>query len=927
MTLPAGARLGPYEILSPLGAGGMGEVYRARDTRLGRDVAIKVLPEEFFEDKERRERFGREAKVLASLNHPGIAAIYSFEEDGGRHLLVMELVEGKDLAQRLITGPLPLEESLSIARQIAEALEAAHEKGVVHRDLKPANVKVTEEGKVKLLDFGLAKAFEGERDPSKGSGAGVTQSPTLTARATAAGIILGTAAYMSPEQARGKAVDKRTDIWAFGCVLYEMLTGKRAFEGETVSDTLAALLTKEPDWSVLPAGTPERVREILRKCLRRDARARLHDIADARLDLEELTAASASLASASGAPAASQLPFEETAAGPYSTGGRSAPAVSARGSRKAVYLPWAVAAVLAAVAALLGFSATRRGRFAGDSAVRLSVALPPGQAVVVQDLPNVALSRDGAQLAYVARKESGKTALYLRSLASFEARELPETEGALAPFFSPDGQWVGFLAGGKLQKMPVSGGPPQLVCDTPVSDVGVGAWADDGSILFPAMNGSLMRAAPSGGKCAEIVKPDAARGEILEPESLPGGKGILFASLGGFQASQAHVAVLDLKTGKSQVIISQGTNPRYVEPGYVVFGRSGAILAAPFDPRGLKLLGQPVPVVERVMPDPASGIEQFAVARSGVLAYVAGVRAAVKRRIVMADRKGAVTVVTPDANSYEDLSLSPDGREIAMTVEGTTWNIWSHHVDRGTLTRLTFENDNRDPLWTPDGKRVVYTSLRGGLFGLYWRPVDGSGPEEQLLVGKNWLFATSWTADGRFLAFSQQDPETGFDIWILPLGGDRKPYPFVRSPFREWFGEFSPDGRWVAYESNESGRSEIFLRPFPGPGGKWQVSTEGGARPEWSRDGRELFYLENDRLTRVAVETGHGPAIGRPEPLFPCNCFDSGRYYEVTRDAKHFLLIQTAQPPSPVTRIDVVLGWGGELGRQLSERPAVPGRG
>ena len=392
--------------------------------------------------------------------------------------------------------------------------------------------------------------------------------------------------------------------------------------------------------------------------------------------------------------------------------------------------------------------------------------------------------------------------------------------------------------------------------------------------------------------------------------------------MGGFQASQAHIAVLDLKTGKSEVIISQGTNPRYVEPGFVVFGRSGAILAAPFDPHGLKLLGQPFPVVEGVMPDSASGMEQFAVSRSGVLAYVAGARTAVKRRIVMADRKGVSTTVTADANSYEDLSLSPDGREIAMTVEGATWNIWVYHLDRGTLTRLTFENDNRDPLWTPDGKRVVYTSLRNGLWGLYWTPVDGSGPEELLLARKNWLFATSWSADGRFLAFSEQDPKTGVDIWILPVGGDRKPYPFVRSSFREWFGEFSPDGRWIAYESNESGRSEVYLRPFPGPGGKWQVSTEGGARPEWSRDGRELFYFENDKIMRVTVDGGQALAVGRPELLFPCNCFDSGRYYEVTPDAKHFVLIQNAQPVSPVAELNLVLGWGHELERRMHEKRA-----
>ena len=848
MTLSAGTRLGPYEILSPLGAGGMGEVYRASDAKLKREVAIKVLPEAVAKDHERLARFEREAQVLASLNHPNIATIHGVEDWGGAHALVMELVEGPTLEDRIAQGPIPVEEALPIAREIAGGLDYAHECGIIHRDLKPANIKLTRDGKVKILDFGLAKAL----DPVAGaSSPDMTRSPTITAAATQAGVILGTAAYMSPEQARGKPADKRSDIWAFGCVLWEMLTGKRLFHGETVSDTLAAVLRANIEWETLPAGTPPAIRRLLERCLERDPKRRLRDVGEARIAMEE-------------APASLIATRAETAAG-----------LASRRAGRGRMVASALAGVALGAGLVAGVAAMRHRRSARDSGVRLNVVLPRDQAMVVEGLPNFALSRDGAEMAYVAKKESGKSALYLRSMGSFDARELVDTEGASTPFFSPDGQWLGYFVGGRVQKMAVSGGPPQPVCDTPVSDLGGAAWADDGSILVPSMNGSLLRAAPSGGKCVEIVKPDATRGELLEPESLPGGEGILFASLGGFQTSQAHIAVLDLKTGKSQVIISQGTNPRYVEPGFVVFGRSGAILAAPFDPHGLKLLGQPFPVVERVMPDSAYGIEQFAVSRSGALAYVAGTRTAVKRRIVMADRKGVSTTVTADANSYEDLSLSPDGREIAMTVEGASWNIWVYHLDRGTLTRLTFENDNRDPLWTPDGKRVVYTSLRNGLYGLYWRPADGSGPEELLSASKNWVFANSWSADGRFLAFGEQDPKTGFDILILPVGGDRKPYPFVRSSFREWFGEFSPDGRWIAYESNESGRSEVYLRPFPGPGGKWQVSTEGGARPEWSRDGRELFYFESDRIMRVTVDSGHALAVGRPELLFPCNCVNS----------------------------------------------------
>lgn len=895
MTLSAGTRLGPYEVLSPLGVGGMGEVYRARDKKLGRDVAIKVLPEAVANDHERLSRFEREAQVVASLNHPNIGTIYGVEDSGGAPALVMELVEGPTLEDRIAQGPIPLEEALPIAREIAEGLDYAHERGIIHRDLKPANVKLTADGKVKILDFGLAKAL----DPVAGvSSPDVTRSPTITAAATQAGVILGTAGYMSPEQARGKSADKRSDIWAFGCVLWEMLTGTRLFHGETVSDTLAAVLRADIEWETLPAETPPAIRRLLERCLERDPKRRLRDVGEARIAMEE-------------APASLIGVRAETAAG-----------IDSRQTGRGRLIAWGLAGVALGAGLIAGIDAVRQRRSARDSVVRLNIVLPRDQAMVVADLPNFALSRDGAEIAYVAKKESGKSALYLRSLGSFDARELADTEGATGPFFSPDGQWLGYFAGGKVLKMAVSGGPPQPVCQGAVSEFGGAAWADDGSVLVPSMNGGLMRAAPSGGKCVEIVKPDVTRGSFLGPEFLPGGERILYASLGGFQASQAKIAVLDLKTGKSQTIISQGTNPRYVEPGFLVFGRSGVILAAPFDPHALKLEGAPFPVVERVLPDASSDIEQFAVSRSGVLAYVAGTRAAAKRRIAMADRKGVSTTVTPDANSYEDLSLSPDGREIAMTVEGASWNIWVHRIDRGTLTRLTFENDNRDPLWTPDGKRVVYTSLRNGLYGLYWRPADGSGPEELLTGSKKWIFATSWSADGRFLAYGQQDPETGFDIWILPVGGDRKPYPFVNSPFREWFGEFSPDGRWIAYESNESGRSEIYVRPFPGPGGKWQVSTEGGARPEWSRDGRELFYIENGRMMRVTVDSTRALAIGRPELLFPCNCFDSGRYYEVMPDAKHFLLIQNAQPESPVTQVNLVLGWGSELERRMREKAA-----
>jgi serine/threonine protein kinase/Tol biopolymer transport system component len=890
MSIAAGARLGPYEIVAPLGAGGMGEVYRARDTRLNREVAVKILPEAFAADKDRLARFRREAQVLAALNHPQIAAIYGLEESSGVEALVLELVPGETLAERLAQGPLPLEETLEIARQIAEALEAAHERGIVHRDLKPANVKLTPEGKVKVLDFGLAKALSGDA-----SSPDVSASPTLTAQATQAGVVIGTAAYMSPEQARGRSVDKRADVWAWGCVLYEMLTGRRCFEEETVSDTLAAVLRADPDWSLLPPATPQGIRSVLKRCLQKDLRERLRDIADARLGLTDSPALLGASDSAIGT-------------GPVDSRAR---------------MRWAAAAGLAGLVlggALVGGwlgPRSRRQASGAISPVRLNLDLGRGQTLPLYGIPNFAVSRDGTRIAYVARSESGPNLLYLRSLDSFDAKPLPETEGASAPFFSPDGQWVGYVAAAKIRKVPVSGGPSQPVCDAAVSDSGGGAaWTDEGNIFIPSTSGGLLRASASGGACAEIIKPDPERGELIQPEALPGGRALLFAMLGGFQTSQARIATMDLKTGKLQVIGPQGTNPRYVEPGFIVFGHAGEILAAPFDSGSLKLLGQPVPVVDKVLPDPAYGIEQFAVSPSGVLAFVPGTRAAVKRRLVAMDPKGVATVLTTEANAYEDMSLSPNGRKLALTLEGVSWNIWVFDRDRGTLTRLTFDNDNRDPIWTPDGKRVVYTSLRDGRYGLYARAADGSGTEERLLTSKNWIFANSWSPDGRYMAYGEQDPTSGFDISILPLEGDRKPFSFVRSSFQEWFGEFSPDGKWIAYESNESGRSEIYVRPFPGPGGKWQISSEGGARPEWSRDGRDLHYMRGEKLMRVPVDTARVFSAGRPEALFSCACYESGRYYEVGADGKHFLFIQNTEPVSPVTQLNMMLGWRGELERR-----------
>src|SRR5450631_4008866 len=602
MTIDAGTRLGPYEILAPLGAGGMGEVYLAKDARVDRTVALKVLPEEFFEDGERRARFEREAKLLASLNHPGIAILYSFEEISGRHILSMELIEGEDLAQRIASGPLPLEETLSYARQIADALEAAHEKGIVHRDLKPANVKVTPDGKVKLLDFGLAKIFEG--DPAKpGSGAGVTESPTLTARGTAAGMILGTAAYMSPEQARGKAVDKRTDVWAFGCVLYEMLTGKRAFEGETVSDVLAAVLMREPDWTALPEQTPTAVRKILRRCLQRDARLRLHDIADARLDLEELSGPASS--SASG-----YSPFKENT---------SAPSLTVVRSRNSLYLSWAIAVAFAAIA---GWALLRERPPASPArALKLAVIPPTG---TVSSGP-IDLSPDGTQIAFTAAGPGGRKKLYVRSLDSLEAKALPGTDDADAPFFSPDGRSLGFFAGKRLKRIDIAGGPPRELAGAP--DHRGGSWGPQNVIIFAAEGGGPIYQIPAaGGAVKPVTTLDAAEKEVSHrwPRFLPDGKRFLFMSRRPTARIRLAIEVASIDGGRRTRLADASTTGAYAR-GRLYFVRGISLLSQAFDVKSLAVSGDPAPVAEDIWRNSnTDGLTAFAVAGDGTLAYRRG---------------------------------------------------------------------------------------------------------------------------------------------------------------------------------------------------------------------------------------------------------------------------------------------------------------
>ncbi|HEV2423894.1 MAG TPA: protein kinase [Terriglobia bacterium] len=918
--LASGTRLGSYEVRAPLGAGGMGEVYRATDTKLGRDVALKVLPENFANDADRMARFQREAQVLASLNHPNIAAIYGLEESGGVRALVMELVEGPTLAERLSAAPaiarysraagnpavssagtvamraspLRVEEALHIARQIAGALEYAHDRGIIHRDLKPANVKITPEGTVKVLDFGLAKAL-GSGDSA--STLNPNNSPTLTAAATQAGVILGTAAYMSPEQAKGKPVDRRADIWAFGCVMYEMLTGRQAFEGETVSDLLAAVIMKDPDWDAVPASTPASIRKLLRRCLDKDVRRRLQAIGEARVAMEN--------------------PEDDQP-------GAAASAVSGPSASPRSWLRWGVPGILLG-ALITGILLRIMAPQPPPRKVeRVSILLPSTLTISTSYFTELALSPDGSDLVFSA-KEGDKTQLYRRPLDRLEATPIPDTDGGVAPFFSPDGSSLAFIYTSEtgttlaLKRVPLRGGPVQSLCT--VYNNFPGSWALDGTIFFSTSHrGGLVRVSSSGGNCEDLTTPDQSQGEVGHgmPQILPGGQSILFEIQRGFTAEQSAVALLSLKTKKWQTLIHDGTNPHYVPGGFLVYVRRGSLLAVPFDLSSLKVTGSPAPVLENLMTDPESGVAQLTFSLDGTLAYIAGGAGETRRKVLWVDREGKSQDLTQNDGAYEDLDLSPDGHRIAMTIEGSAWNIWIYDIARATLSRFTFDNDNRDPLWSPDGKHVAYTSFRNGKYGIYWKLSDGSGQEEQLMSSQDWATATSFSPDGQELVYNDESPETGMDIALLPLEGQRKSRPLIHSKFSEQFGSISPDGHWLAYQSDETGRDEIYVQQYPGLGGKRQISNAGGSRAVWSRDAREIFYLSGNKLMAVPVETRGSFTPGTPHALATVDYFASGHCYDVLPDGKQFLFIKEAEQARESTQINVVFNWFDELKRLMA---------
>ena len=900
MALSAGTRLGNFEILAPLGAGGMGEVYRARDTKLGREVAIKVLPDSLVQDVERLARFGREAKLLASLNHPNIATLHGLEEWESKPFLVMELVEGETLAERLKRGPMPIDEAIPMFIGIAEGLEAAHEKGIIHRDLKPANIKIGPNGKPKILDFGLATALA---DPIAQSD--LAESPTIT-KGTAVGVILGTAHYMSPEQARGKSLDRRTDVWSFGCVLYEALTSKRAFEGDTLTDVLSAVLRGEPDLSALPAAVPRTVEHVLRRCLVPDATRRLHDIADARIELE------------------SQV--------------ESAPPSNGFPSRTRIRMA-ALVFLSLAIGLLIG-AGINRSETANvhQRPVRFSLRLPDDEFLAVEYLQEVlAISPDGNLVAYIARRPMAASRreaiprLVLRQLDSEEPNSVTGTEGAMSLFFAPDSKSIGIVVDGrKLLRVSSAGGAPEVLADVSITGgydstaAKGGSWGADGSILFsPGGAGGLVHLSSGGATSADfLTSPDPARHETSHrwPKFLPDGTAALFTVKPEGIASwdEARIDVVSLQTRKWKTVVEGGVHARYSPTGHIIFARHETLMAAPFDLERHEVTGPPVALPEDVYVEPRSGAAQFSFSETGTLAYVPNSVEAMSRNLVWIDRKGNAQRISDASGLYSGPCVSPDGKFIALVLEGASDDLWVQDLDRGSLTRLTFHGNQFSPTWSPDGRRIAFASDRGGQWNLFVQSGDGSSEAERLTTSENSQYPGSFSPDGRALAFSESTSATNWDIYILPLDGDHHPRPFVKTEFNEANPRFSPDGKFIAYASEETGRPQVFIRAYPEGNQRMQISTDGGTEPAWSRDGRELFYWQGDEFMVVSVVVAPSLTVGRPHKLFSGH-FGQGTYsgtqtFDVAPDGR-FVMAPPASPDHGPREIRVVLNWFEELKR------------
>ncbi len=909
MPLAPGTRLGSYEIVAPIGAGGMGEVYRAHDTKLNRDVAIKVLLPAVANDPDRLARFSREAQVLASLNHPNIAHIHGLEDADGVKALVLELVEGEDLAQRIARGPIPLDEAVPIARQIAEALEAAHEQGIIHRDLKPANIKVRPDGTVKVLDFGLAKALA--PDAASGAAQAMAMSPTLSVHATYAGVILGTAAYMSPEQARGKPVDRRTDIWAFGCVLFEMLTGTQTFDaGDTVSDAVAAILKNDPDWAALPADTPPHIRTLLRRCLQKDLQRRLPHIGVARIEIDE---GPSEMPPAMGQPSA----------------------ISARRPLWRRVLPIAALAAAAAAGALAFGVIARWTVKPGQmpTVTRFPVAIPEDQQLVRVNWLLLAVSPDGTRFIYGANRQ-----LYMRAMSDTETRPIPGTNSdPTSPFFSPDGRWIGFHSGTDkaLKKIAVTGGAALTLCK---ADVVYGAsWAGD-QIVFAEPGKGILRVSANGG-APEVIAAAPEAQATFGPQLLDEGRAVLFTLTtepGPDRWDTAQIVVQRLGSADRKVVVRGGAAGQYVSTGHLVYALGSTLLAVPFDVKRFETRGGPIPIVEQVArvqsPVTQSGAAQAAVSASGSLVYLPGgmAGASVPRLLALVDRDGKTQPIGVGPQTYLHPRLSPNGGQIAVaTDDGRDANIWVYDLKGGgSLRRLTFGGRNLFPIWTPDGRAITFQSDREGDRAIYRQPADGSGAAERLTKPEQGVShePESWRPDGKVLSLDVITANNQ-GVWTVSFDGDPKPRLFADTPLIvEKHSVFSPDGRWVAYMSNttiSNSSSEVLVQPFPPTGATYQISTNGGRTPLWSRDGRQLFYHEPgaNRIFVVDVRTAPGFTFGRPTQLPVQGTIHpiSQRNYDVTPDGQLLVVVPAGQGEAhrPNQQFNVVLNWTEELKQRV----------
>ena len=892
VALPGGSRLGAYELISIIGAGGMGVVYRARDTRLKRDVALKILPESFASDQDRVARFQREAEVLASLNHPNIAAIYGLEDSDGIRALVMELVDGETLAERLARGAIPLDEALPIAKQIADALEAAHEQGIIHRDLKPANIKVRLNGTVKVLDFGLAK-LNAPNVPNHPNT--MSMSPTITSPAmlTGVGVLLGTAAYMSPEQAKGRPADKRSDIWAFGCVVYEMLTGKRAFDGEDVTDTLAAVVRSEPKWDALPGTVSPSVRVFLRRCLHKDSKQRIGDIRDVRFALEGVFDTTVTQAETTVAPA--RPPWRR----------HLAPVVASL----------VTAVVVSLVAWIL--------RPANEAPLvsRFDVAaLPEGVGFRNTGRPVMALSPDGRRL--VLNTTAG---LYVRATGEVSSKPIPGTEETLvSPAFSPNGQSVVYFQNNQLKRIAISGGAPVVICAAS-GPFGI-SWARDNTILFGQPEG-IMRVSAAGGVPELAIR--AEKGEqVYGPQMLPDGASVLFSvtsATGDTRWDQANIVVQSLRTGQRTVVLKGGSDARYVPAGYLVYALQSGLFAVTFDANQRQVQGGPVSVIQGVMratdPQVNTASANYEISDQGTLVYVTGVAGAeIRRTLVWVDRTGQEEVIPAPPRAYQYPRVSPDGTRVALDIRDQRGDIWIWDLMRQTLTPLTFDPlPDSYPIWSPDSRRLIFASARAGAFNLYWQAADGTGTPERLTDSPNAQFPLAMTPDGSAIVFREVNQEgrrtdLGLggqnDLMRLLMGSQKLSgsneisktgTPLVRTKFDEVNAEISPDGRWLAYQSDESGREEVYVRPFPDvDSGRWQVSTSGGRTPVWARSGDELFFWSPTGATiqSVRVERSSSWRSSAPTKVLQGLAYYSGgtgsigRTFDVAGDGKRFLMIK-----------------------------------